>query len=54
MDLEVFLKYFPESIQLIFGGSGIVVSGSIAVLLNIILPLDEKIKKSLKTEKVSQ
>lgn len=48
------LKYFPESIQLIFGGSGIVVSGSIAVILNIVLPLDEKIKKTLKTEKVSQ
>lgn len=48
------LKYFPASIQLIFGGSGIVVSGSIAVLLNIILPLDEKVKKTLKAEKVSQ
>ena len=48
------LKYFPASIQLIFGGSGIVVSGSIAVLLNIILPLDEKVKKTLKGEKVSQ
>lgn len=36
------LVAFPESIRLIFGGSGIVVSGSIAVLLNIILPQDEK------------
>lgn len=45
------LKYFPESIQLIFGGSGIVVSGSIAVLLNIILPLDEKIKEELRIKK---
>lgn len=45
------LKYFPESLQLIFGGSGIVVSGAIAVLLNIILPLDEKVKEELKIKK---
>lgn len=36
------LSKFPEAIQLIFGGSGIVVSGAIAVLLNAILPEDEK------------
>ena len=39
------LVNFPESIRLIFGGSGIVVSGSIAVILNMILPVDEEIKK---------
>ena len=37
------LNNFPESIRLIFGGSGIVVSGSIAVILNLILPLDEEL-----------
>ncbi len=37
------LNNFPESIKLIFGGSGIVVSGSIAVILNLILPLDEEL-----------
>ncbi|MEG1099543.1 MAG: nucleobase:cation symporter-2 family protein [Cetobacterium sp.] len=36
------LNIFPESIKLIFGGSGIVVSGTIAVFLNLVLPLDEK------------
>ena len=36
------LNIFPESIKLIFGGSGIVVSGSIAVFLNLILPQEEK------------
>lgn len=39
------LVNFPESIRLIFGGSGIVVSGSIAVILNMILPMDEEEKK---------
>ncbi|QNM15704.1 MULTISPECIES: nucleobase:cation symporter-2 family protein [Fusobacterium] len=42
------LVNFPESIRLIFGGSGIVVSGSIAVILNMILPVDEEIKKTVK------
>jgi NCS2 family nucleobase:cation symporter-2 len=32
------LKYLPESLKLIFGGSGIVVSAGIAVLLNVFLP----------------
>jgi len=32
------LAYLPESFKLIFGGSGIVVSAGIAVVLNIILP----------------
>ncbi|MBC2850476.1 purine permease [Cetobacterium sp. 8H] len=36
------LNIFPESIKLIFGGSGIVVSGTIAVFLNLVLPLEEK------------
>lgn len=45
------LKYFPTSLQLIFGGSGIVVSGAIAVILNIILPLDEQTKEELKEKK---
>ncbi|WP_410207492.1 uracil-xanthine permease family protein [Fusobacterium sp.] len=42
------LVNFPESIRLIFGGSGIVVSGSIAVILNMILPMDEEVKKTVK------
>ena len=42
------LVNFPESIRLIFGGSGIVVSGSIAVILNMILPVDEDVKKTIK------
>ena len=41
------LAYFPESIKLIFGGSGIVVSGSIAVILNMILPEEKTEKKSV-------
>ena len=32
------LQHLPESFKLIFGGSGIVVSAGIAVLLNVILP----------------
>lgn len=36
------LKAFPEGIQLMFQGSGIVISGTIAVFLNLILPKDEK------------
>ncbi|ADO82882.1 uracil-xanthine permease family protein [Ilyobacter polytropus] len=35
------LAHFPKTIQLIFGGSGIVVSGAIALILNIVLPQDE-------------
>ena len=45
------LNHFPESIRLIFGGAGIVVSGSIAVILNMILPPDEEMKKHIKCEK---
>lgn len=36
------LANFPEAVKLIFGGSGIVVSGAIAVILNIVLPNDSK------------
>jgi NCS2 family nucleobase:cation symporter-2 len=36
------LNAFPEGIKLIFSGSGIVVSGTIAVLLNLILPANLK------------
>lgn len=32
------LVHFPDSIKLIFGGYGIVISGTIAVVLNLILP----------------
>ena len=32
---------FPQTIQLVFGGSGIVVSGAIAVFLNAVLPLNK-------------
>lgn len=46
------LNSFPESVKLIFGGSGIVVSGSIAVILNLILPPDEEIKKLIKKDKM--
>jgi NCS2 family nucleobase:cation symporter-2 len=35
------LAHFPETIRLIFGGSGIVVSGAIALIMNIALPQDE-------------
>ncbi len=38
------LAHFPETIQLIFGGSGIVVSGGIAVLLNQFLSVPDKEK----------
>ncbi|GLI54666.1 uracil permease [Propionigenium maris DSM 9537] len=36
------LAHFPETIQLIFGGSGIVVSGGIAVLLNQFLSVSKE------------
>lgn len=39
------LAHFPESLRLLFGGAGIVISGGIAILLNILLPHDEKIFK---------
>ncbi|MGL4403830.1 MAG: uracil-xanthine permease family protein [Fusobacteriaceae bacterium] len=35
------LVHFPESVKLIFGGYGIVISGGIAVTLNLILPKEK-------------
>ncbi|MTI48264.1 uracil-xanthine permease family protein [Sporosalibacterium faouarense] len=43
------LAYLPDSIQLIFGGSGIVIACIVALLLNIILPQD-KIQKKVEKE----
>lgn len=43
------LAYFPETVKMIFGGSGIVVTGIIALVLNIILPADEE-KKVMQKE----
>lgn len=37
------LVNLPESLRLLFGGSGIVISGGIAIILNVVLPHDEKI-----------
>ena len=39
------LKFLPETIKLIFGGSGIVISSITAVVLNLILPNYENIKE---------
>ncbi len=36
------LSKMPEAIQLVFGGSGIVPAAFVAILLNILLPADEK------------
>lgn len=36
------LSHFPETVKMIFGGSGIVVTGIIALILNLILPADEE------------
>jgi len=36
------LAYFPQSLKMIMGGSGVLVTGFLAILLNIILPQDEK------------
>lgn len=44
------LAAFPESVKLVFGGSGIVVSGSIAVILNLILPADADAPAAAKAE----
>lgn len=38
------LAHFPEAIQLIFGGSGIVVSGGVAVILNRFLSSEKKVE----------
>ncbi|WP_319202340.1 nucleobase:cation symporter-2 family protein [uncultured Ilyobacter sp.] len=44
------LAHFPQTIQLIFGGSGIVVSGAIALILNIVLPKDEVEEKEIEVK----
>ncbi|PAB58556.1 uracil-xanthine permease family protein [Anaeromicrobium sediminis] len=36
------IAHFPESVKMIFGGSGMVVTGTIALVLNIILPEDSE------------
>ena len=35
----------PETIQLVFGGSGIVPAAIVAILLNVILPKDKENKQ---------
>ncbi len=40
------LTHAPQAIQLIFGGSGIVPAAMVAILLNIILPKDQKKEKT--------
>lgn len=39
------LAALPQTIQLIFGGSGIVPAAVVAILLNIVLPKDEAAEK---------
>nr|WP_283804959.1 solute carrier family 23 protein [Denitrovibrio acetiphilus] len=39
------LKIFPEEVKMIFGGSGIVITGIIALVLNLILPAEKPVKK---------
>ena len=36
------LAHAPQLVQLVFGGSGIVPAAMVAILLNIILPKEEK------------
>ena len=36
------LAHTPQTVQLIFGGSGIVPAAMVAILLNILLPKDKK------------
>ncbi len=42
---------FPESVKMIFGGSGMVVTGTIAIILNIILPENQEKKLEHNTNK---
>lgn len=44
------LQNFPESIQLIFGGSGLVIVALVALVLNIILPKDDEEEMALESE----
>ena len=39
------LAGLPEAIQLIFGGSGIVPAAFVAIILNICLPKEKKVKE---------
>ena len=39
------LAHTPQTVQLIFGGSGIVPAAMVAILLNILLPKDKKAEK---------
>ena len=44
------LAQLPESINLIFGGSGIVPAALFAIILNIVLPKDEKTEVEMAEE----
>lgn len=48
------LAQLPESVSLIFGGSGIVPAALFAILLNIILPPDEKTEVEIAEEILAQ
>jgi NCS2 family nucleobase:cation symporter-2 len=43
------MEHFPESIKLIFGGSGIVIACIVAIFLNILIPEDKENKKMEET-----
>lgn len=38
------LAHLPEAVQLIFGGSGIVPAAIVAIILNVVLPVEEEEK----------
>ena len=44
------LAQAPQAIQLIFGGSGIVPAALFAIILNIVLPKDEKTEVEMAEE----
>lgn len=48
------LAHLPESVSLIFGGSGIVPAALLAILLNVILPPDEKTEVEIAEEILAQ
>ena len=50
MFAAIILAQLPESINLIFGGSGIVPAALFAIILNIILPKDEKTEVEMAEE----
>lgn len=39
------LQFMPQAVQLIFGGSGIVPAALVAIVLNVVIPKEEKEKK---------